>query len=103
MNLGNAIEECRKLKGVTKSRLAESAGISVSYLTLIVKGQREPTMTAIEKIASALGVPSSLLIFLASEDSEVASLSEGTKNELRALAKELIKSSADHPHTEVFR
>lgn len=94
MNLGLAIEQCRMLKGYTKSKLAQDAGISVSYLTLIVKGEREPTLASIEKISEALGIPASLLVFLASND-ELSSLSKETLNELKAVTSELIKASSE--------
>ncbi|MEP1896894.1 MAG: helix-turn-helix transcriptional regulator [Alloalcanivorax venustensis] len=95
MNLGFAIEECRKLKRVTKSQLANDAGLSVSYLSQIISGQREPPISTIEKISGSLGIPSSLLVFLASEDSELSNLSEGMKSEIKRLSKELIEASAE--------
>lgn len=95
MNLGLAIEECRKLMGVTKSSLAKKAELSPPYLTQIISGQREPSISIIEKIANALGIPSSLLIFLASDDSELSNISEETKRELRTLSKHLIQESSE--------
>lgn len=94
MNLGPAIEQCRVLKGYTKSKLALDAGISVSYLTLIIQGEREPTLASIEKISEALGIPASLLVFLASGD-ELSSLSKETRSELKQVTSELIKASSE--------
>ena len=103
MNLGLAIEECRKLKGVTKSSLADKAKLSPPYLSQIINGQREPSISIIEKIATALGIPSSLLIFLASDDSELSNISEETKRELRSISKQLIQESAESTSTsQVF-
>lgn len=90
MNLGSAIKKCRTLKGLTKTKLAESAELSISYLTLIERGDREPSMSSIEKIGHALGVPPSILIFLAMEDNDLTSLPEGLKDELRKVTNELI-------------
>lgn len=94
MNLGSAIEQCRLLKGYTKTRLSEDAGISVSYLTLIIKGEREPTLASLNKISEALGIPTSLLVFLASGD-ELSSLSKETRSELKKVTSELIKASSE--------
>ncbi|WP_370230682.1 helix-turn-helix domain-containing protein [Marinobacter nauticus] len=94
MNLGSAIEQCRVLKGYTKSKLAQDAGISISYLTLIIQGEREPTLASIEKISEALGIPASLLVFLASGD-ELSSLSKETRSELKQVTSELIKASSE--------
>ena len=95
MNLGLAIEECRKLKGVTKSKLAEDSELSLPYLSQIIGGRREPTLSTIEKISRSLGIPSSLLVFLASEESELSSLSKETTSELKAITKQLIEASSD--------
>ena len=95
MNLGLAIEECRKLKGVTKSRLATDAGLSVSYLSQIISGHREPTLSTVDKISEALGIPSSLLVFLASENSELSTISEEMQRELKILSKQLIEASGE--------
>ena len=95
MNLGLAIDECRKLKGVTKSSLAAEAELSPPYLSQIINGQREPSISIIEKISSALGIPSSLLLFLASDDSELSNISEDTKRELRRISKQLIEQSSE--------
>ncbi|MEP6191721.1 MAG: helix-turn-helix transcriptional regulator, partial [Marinobacter sp.] len=88
MNLGSAIEQCRTLKGLTKSKLAALAGLSISYVTLIEQGERDPTMASIEKISNALGLPPSLLILMATEDDELTSISEGLKDELKKITSE---------------
>lgn len=95
MNIGLAIEKCRKLRGITKSRLAKESDLSASYLTLIIKGEREPTISKLEDIASALGVPPSILLFLASDDSELPNMSLEVKDELRTVATKLIQAQAE--------
>jgi transcriptional regulator with XRE-family HTH domain len=95
VNLGLAIENCRKLRGITKSKLAERADLSLSYLSLIIKGDREPTIGKLDDIASALGVPSSILLFLASNDDELPSMPDEVKNELRKVAVRLIQAEAE--------
>ncbi len=68
MNLGKTIQTCRKARGLKQYELAASAGLSESYLSLVEKNKREPSLSALEGIASALGVPLSALIFLAGEE-----------------------------------
>ena len=95
MKLGAAIEKCRLYKGLTKSKLAQEAGISVSYLTLITNGTREPSLSSLEKLSSALGIPVSLLIFLGSDDEELTSISGELRDELKRITGELIKESSE--------
>jgi len=97
VNLSLAIEECRKLKGVTTSRLALDAGLSTPYLSQIINGKREPSLSAIEKISAGLGIPSSILVFLASDESELKSISKELQFEFKNVAKHLIKESAVSP------
>ena len=53
MNIGRAIKLCRNQKGFTKTKLAENSGLSVSYLTLLEQGKRDPNLSTLEKICLA--------------------------------------------------
>lgn len=90
MNLGSAIAQCRQLKGLTKTELAERCQLSVSYLSLIEHNKREPNISVIDKIASAIGIPVSLLVFIASDDEETSSLSTELRDELNHITREML-------------
>lgn len=62
MNIGKAIKLCRNQKGFTKTKLAEKAELSTSYLTLLEQGKRDPNLSTLEKICQALQIPSTILI-----------------------------------------
>jgi transcriptional regulator with XRE-family HTH domain len=55
----------RKLRGkkkLSQKTLADKIGISVSYVSMLERGQRSPPLDMLEKVAKALGVtPISLL------------------------------------------
>ncbi len=55
----------RKLRGkkkLSQKTLADKIGISVSYVSMLERGQRSPPLDMLEKVAKALGVtPNSLL------------------------------------------
>jgi transcriptional regulator with XRE-family HTH domain len=53
---GSALRQLRKDKGFTLEELAERAEISVSYLSLIERGTRQPPLTKLESLAHILGV-----------------------------------------------
>ncbi len=47
----------------TQSRVARSAGISISFLSMIERGERLPTLDTLYRLARALGIrPSDLLL-----------------------------------------
>lgn len=54
--LGKRINEIRKIKGMTQEILAERADLTVSYISKIETGKKNPTIAVIEKIAHAMGV-----------------------------------------------
>ncbi|STY62594.1 helix-turn-helix domain-containing protein [Mannheimia haemolytica] len=86
MNIGKALKLCRTQKGLTKTKLAENSNISVSYLTLLEQGKREPNISTINEICKALQIPPSILIFLASDSSEQQGISLELAEKLSHLA-----------------
>lgn len=46
----------RKKKKLTQEALAERAGLSVSMISMLERGQRHPPLDTLEALAKALGV-----------------------------------------------
>lgn len=92
MQLGNIIKKCRKLKGLTQSQVSATADISESYLSLIEKNKREPSLTALEAIAGALQIPVSILIFLSSEKNDISELTVSQIDALTSSIYAIIES-----------
>ncbi len=59
--LGTAIRELRSKKGVSLEALAGDAGISKNMLSLIERGEGNPSWSTVEGIAAALGISISQL------------------------------------------
>ncbi len=56
------VRKLRAKKRLSQKTLADKVGISVSYVSMLERGQRSPPLETIEKVAKALGVtPASLL------------------------------------------
>ena len=56
MNIGENIKQFRKNKKITQKELAEKIGVTDSAITKYEKGDREPNIETLNKIATALGV-----------------------------------------------
>lgn len=57
-----SVRRLRSKKNLSQKALADKVGISVSYVSMLERGQRSPPLETIEKMAKALGVtPSALL------------------------------------------
>ena len=94
MNLGKAIKLCRTQKNLKQSDLAGRANISVSYLSLLEQGKRDPSFSMVENIASALKVPVSILVFLSAEKNELSDISSDLAEKLSFTALQLIGETA---------
>jgi transcriptional regulator with XRE-family HTH domain len=95
MHLGQAIKFCRQQRNLTQPELAERAGISPSYLSVLEKGKRDPSFSMIEKIARALDIPLSLLIFIATDPSEIQGLPTEVTEKLSAATINLLRAARD--------
>jgi transcriptional regulator with XRE-family HTH domain len=66
--LGAAVFRLRNVKGWTRTKLAQRAGISVTYVRQIEQGDNVPTLTIIVELAEVLGVTPAELVREATED-----------------------------------
>ena len=76
MNLGNAIKMCRARRGLTQVELATSAGLSVSYLSLLEKNKRDATVQTVKELSAALRIPLGILFFLAADKNELVGIDQ---------------------------
>ena len=58
---GKRIRILRRERQLTQEQLAEAAGISVDFLSLIERGRNAPSFQKIQRLANALGVPVKVL------------------------------------------
>ncbi len=56
------VRRLRSKKNLSQKALADKVGISVSYVSMLERGQRSPPLETIEKMAKALGVPPANLL-----------------------------------------
>ena len=56
-SLGIAVEKIRKERKMTKTALASFSDLQDCYIRGIIKGKRNPTITAIYSICEALDIP----------------------------------------------
>ena len=59
---GAEVRRIREERGLAQSVVADAAGISLTYLSLIERGENTPTLTVVFRLCEALGVsPAKLL------------------------------------------
>lgn len=90
--LGRSIKLCRTNQGLSQEGLAKKIKVSPSYISLIEKGERDLPISTAEKIAEALGIPMSLLTFLAAEPGELKGVPEDVRDKLAGIAFKLLNA-----------
>ncbi|MBT1700282.1 helix-turn-helix domain-containing protein [Fulvivirgaceae bacterium PWU4] len=59
---GELLKELRNKKGLTQEELATDCGLDRTYISMLERGLRQPTLTTLFKIAEVLNVsPSSIV------------------------------------------
>ena len=95
--IGTTIKKVRHQRGLSQGELAAATDLSVSYLSFIEQGRRTPNLEIVEKIAGALGVPLSILVFLASDKSELEEFDKSVAEKLSLIAWKLLESAERAP------
>ncbi len=54
---GNHLRELRRQKGISQEQLAEMAGLHRTYLGGVERGERNPTLLSLTKIAQGMKIP----------------------------------------------
>ena len=65
---GKVLRELRTTKGISQEKFAEYCDLDRTYSSLLERGQRQPTITTIFKIANALNINASVLVSLVEKE-----------------------------------
>lgn len=97
MNYGKALRIARAVSGLQQQELAERAGLTASYVSLVEMGKRNPSVGAINKLSRALQIPQHLLTLLAMEPSDTDLVDS---KELENLGESLVRLLLRKPSDE---
>ena len=81
INFGFALKECRKRKGISQEELAFSCDLDRTYISLLERNVKAPTLTTLSKISSALSVSMTTLISLAENEKKIDQIHLSTRKE----------------------
>lgn len=94
MNIGQSIRTLRKNELMNQEEFASSVGITQSYLSLIEKGHKKPSLEVLQQMADILNTPLSVLFWFGIEREDV--------DEKKQYAYDTLKPSIDNLIKEVF-
>lgn len=99
MKIGDSIKALRKQKGFGQRQLAEMCNITVTYLSLIETGKKEPTLALLRSIANALKTPLPILLFSTLSNDDIPESKRDffdmVKPTIDSLLQQLISDNAD--------
>jgi transcriptional regulator with XRE-family HTH domain len=90
MDIGKAIKDLRKSKGLSQAELSGAAGITQAALSGIENGKR-PGIETLTQLSNALGVPESLIYVLGMEKEDVPKQKQVLYDQLFPVIQELVK------------
>lgn len=71
MNIGKAIVDLCKTKGITRKELAVRMGMSQNAVSSLVKGKTWPTEATMTKLTKAFDIPQSYILLYSIEESDI--------------------------------
>jgi transcriptional regulator with XRE-family HTH domain len=71
MDLGHTITKLRKDSNITQEDLAQKCNITQAYLSQIENNKKEPNLSTLKDISTALSVPLPVIFFLSLENEDV--------------------------------
>jgi len=77
--VGRRIKEARQEKGLTQEQLAERAGVSPTYISVIERGLKSPQLDTFVPVCNALGVSADTLLTDVVDAAALASSNEIAK------------------------
>ena len=88
MNVGNAIKNLRKKRGISQKDLAQKCGLSANALCSIENSDSFPSKDSINKICDALGIPVSFLMFFSVTDEDIPAEKRAAFNAMKTILME---------------
>ena len=64
---GKTMRNLRTKKGYSQEQLAHNSGLDRTFISLLERGQRQPSLTSIVSISASLGIPAHELVRLTEE------------------------------------
>lgn len=98
MNYGNAIRVSRAARRMSQKDLAVRLNLDASYLSLLEKGTRKPSLDTLEAVARVLEIPLDLLLLLASEKDDLRSVPQDQVYRLGQQVLDMIASGDSNDH-----
>ncbi len=99
MNYGKALKIARSARNISQKDLSDAISLDPSYISLIEKGKRIPTIETLEKIVKSLNIPIHLFFLLASGKNQMKKMPSSKKAGVAELLLDLLLSTEKNEHS----
>lgn len=93
--IGSVLRKFRISKGLKQADVANTSGVGQPYLSLIESGKKIPTNPTINKIAKAIEVPFSVVIWMSVGEEDVPKEKQEAFLKIKPYFDSLIKTTFD--------
>lgn len=81
LNFGLALKECRQRADLSQEELALESELDRTYVSLLERNKKSPTLTTLVKIADALNITPAVLLSMAESGNKLENLNQQQKKE----------------------
>lgn len=92
LDYGGAVRRVREARRMTQQEVARAAGIEQSYLSLLERGLRDPSLPALGRVAQALRLPLFAVTYLATPAEALAPLPQPVRDDLARLVEGALRA-----------
>jgi transcriptional regulator with XRE-family HTH domain len=71
VKIGNGIKNARKLSGISQRELSNRSRLSITYISEIENGKKDPSIAALRAIASAIKMELPFMVLLSMEETDI--------------------------------
>ena len=96
-SIGNTIRQLRSHRGLTLKDMAEATDLSLSYLSLIERNKRDPSLSNLKKISKIFDLPPSILIFISSDMDQHKGSQADIAKQMKLIVKDLFQDDDKFP------
>lgn len=92
MNIGQSVKKLRKERDLRQGQLAESIGITQTYLSQIESGKKTANTSVLVKISEYFEIPLPIIFWFAIEEKDVAKSKQAAFRTLKPTIDQMITS-----------
>jgi transcriptional regulator with XRE-family HTH domain len=93
VKIGNGIKNARGLSGLSQRELSNRSRLSITYISEIENGKKDPSIAALRAIAGAIQMELPFMVLLSMEEADVDEENRKAFNALKRIIENKLKAA----------